>query len=62
MPMKNQLKKTLIFALDVYKIEPPTNKNLIELENLICTPHTRKINEVLAFCFNSILTNVKTSF
>ena len=27
-------------ALDVYEIEPPTNKNLIKLENLICTPHT----------------------
>lgn len=26
-------------ALDVYEVEPPTNKELLELENLICTPH-----------------------
>ncbi|HEX5904757.1 MAG TPA: D-2-hydroxyacid dehydrogenase [Candidatus Nitrosocosmicus sp.] len=26
-------------ALDVYETEPPTNKELLELDNLICTPH-----------------------
>jgi D-3-phosphoglycerate dehydrogenase len=26
-------------ALDVFEIEPPTNKMLIELPNLVCTPH-----------------------
>lgn len=26
-------------ALDVYEKEPPTNKELLELDNLICTPH-----------------------
>lgn len=26
-------------ALDVYEKEPPTNKELLELPNLICTPH-----------------------
>ena len=26
-------------ALDVYSEEPPTNNDLISLENLICTPH-----------------------
>lgn len=39
--LEHSLKQKLIAgaALDVYKIEPPTNKNLIKLENLICTPH-----------------------
>lgn len=26
-------------ALDVYEVEPPINKELLELDNLICTPH-----------------------
>ncbi len=26
-------------ALDVYEVEPPTNKKLLELNNIICTPH-----------------------
>ena len=26
-------------ALDVFEVEPPTNKMLIELPNIICTPH-----------------------
>lgn len=26
-------------ALDVYEVEPPTNKELLELDNIICTPH-----------------------
>ncbi len=26
-------------ALDVYEVEPPTNKELLELDNLVCTPH-----------------------
>lgn len=26
-------------ALDVFEIEPPVNKKLIDLPNLICTPH-----------------------
>jgi D-3-phosphoglycerate dehydrogenase len=26
-------------ALDVYEIEPPTNKDLLVLDNLVCTPH-----------------------
>ena len=26
-------------ALDVYETEPPTNSELLELDNLICTPH-----------------------
>jgi D-3-phosphoglycerate dehydrogenase / 2-oxoglutarate reductase len=26
-------------ALDVFEVEPPTNKQLVELANLVCTPH-----------------------
>jgi D-3-phosphoglycerate dehydrogenase / 2-oxoglutarate reductase len=26
-------------ALDVYEVEPPINKELLDLDNLICTPH-----------------------
>lgn len=26
-------------ALDVYEVEPPTNKELLKLDNIICTPH-----------------------
>ena len=26
-------------AIDVYDTEPPTNEELYEIENLICTPH-----------------------
>lgn len=26
-------------ALDVYEVEPPTNRELLELDNIICTPH-----------------------
>jgi D-3-phosphoglycerate dehydrogenase / 2-oxoglutarate reductase len=26
-------------ALDVYEVEPPTNKELLELDNMVCTPH-----------------------
>ena len=26
-------------ALDVYEIEPPTNQELLELRNVVCTPH-----------------------
>jgi D-3-phosphoglycerate dehydrogenase len=32
-------KKIAGAALDVFEKEPPTNKKLIELPNLICTPH-----------------------
>ena len=32
-------KKIAGAALDVFENEPPTNKKLIELPNLICTPH-----------------------
>ncbi len=40
--LKNALDKNIIAgaALDVYKSEPPVNKELLSLPNLICTPHT----------------------
>jgi phosphoglycerate dehydrogenase-like enzyme len=40
--LKNALKKKLIAgaALDVYETEPPVDKELLLLPNLICTPHT----------------------
>jgi len=39
--LKYALKNSIIAgaALDVYDKEPPSNKGLLELENLICTPH-----------------------
>lgn len=40
--LKNALDKNIIAgaALDVYESEPPVNKKLLSLPNLICTPHT----------------------
>jgi D-3-phosphoglycerate dehydrogenase len=40
--LKNALDKNIIAgaALDVYESEPPVNKELLSLPNLICTPHT----------------------
>lgn len=40
--LKNALEKNTIAgaALDVYESEPPQNKELLSLPNLICTPHT----------------------
>lgn len=40
--LKNALEKNIIAgaALDVYESEPPVNKELLSLPNLICTPHT----------------------
>jgi phosphoglycerate dehydrogenase-like enzyme len=40
--LKNALEKNIIAgaALDVYETEPPQNKELLSLPNLICTPHT----------------------
>lgn len=40
--LKNALKNKLIAgaALDVYETEPPFDKELLSLPNLICTPHT----------------------
>jgi D-3-phosphoglycerate dehydrogenase len=39
--LKNALVKNIIAgaALDVYETEPPQNKELLSLPNLICTPH-----------------------
>ena len=39
--LKNVLKNQKIGGafLDVYEIEPPTDKELLEIPNLICTPH-----------------------
>jgi len=40
--LKIALKEKLIAgaALDVYEPEPPVDRELLEIENLICTPHT----------------------
>jgi len=40
--LKNALEKNIIAgaAIDVYESEPPVNKELLSLSNLICTPHT----------------------
>ena len=40
--LKIALKEKLIAgaALDVYEPEPPVDRELLEMENLICTPHT----------------------
>jgi phosphoglycerate dehydrogenase-like enzyme len=40
--LKIALKEKIIAgaALDVYKTEPPIDKELLELPNIICTPHT----------------------
>ena len=42
MDLKIALKEKLIAgaALDVYEPEPPVDRELLEMENLICTPHT----------------------
>ena len=40
--LKIALKENIIAgaALDVYETEPPIDKELLELPNIICTPHT----------------------
>ncbi|NBU81087.1 MAG: hydroxyacid dehydrogenase, partial [Flavobacteriaceae bacterium] len=40
--LKIALKNKLIAgaALDVYEPEPPCDRELLEMENVICTPHT----------------------
>jgi phosphoglycerate dehydrogenase-like enzyme len=40
--LKNALRTGRIAgaALDVYETEPPVDKELLQLENLVCTPHT----------------------
>ena len=40
--LKIALKEKIIAgaALDVYETEPPIDKELLELPNIICTPHT----------------------
>src|SRR3989344_5081401 len=52
-----QSKKIAGAALDVYDDEPPTDKELLSLDNLICTPHIggNSKEAVLAMGMSAIL-------
>lgn len=50
-------------ALDVYSIEPPTNTKLLQLPNIVCTPHiaaqTREAQELAAMVIAEKIIQIK---
>ena len=50
-------------GLDVYSVEPPTNTKLLQLPNIVCTPHiaaqTREAQELAALVIAEKIIQIK---
>jgi D-3-phosphoglycerate dehydrogenase len=50
-------------ALDVYSVEPPTNSRLLQLPNIVCTPHiaaqTKEAQELAAMVIAEKIIQIK---